>query len=767
MPTSRTRFAVLLWIAAMASAALADIPWRTDWQWTWVAGSANTNQLTTYGVQGVPAASNVPGARSSAASCRDDAGGFWLFGGEGYSAVGAGTLSDLWRYDPAAGCWTWIKSFDISDQNGIYGELGLPATSNRPGAREKAVVWPDGTGGLWLFGGFGRSSIGNKASLNDLWRFDIATTNWTWVKGAKIINQPGVYGTRGTPHGLNCPGARYSALSWTGDDGALWLFGGNGWDGASNAGYLNDLWRFDPLTTNWTWIKGSATINQQGIYGVAGTPAPTNAPGARTSAAGCVDADGMFWLFGGYGRAATGADGRMNDLWRFDLATERWTWVKGSSATNQHGIYGVLGESAPANTPGARDIAMMCPDGLGAIWMFGGYGLAEADTNMGRLNDFWRYDPTTTNWTWVKGTAITNHPGTHGTKGSPSENNVIGARTSAIGWTDESGAMWLFGGYGMNDVGAWGRFNDLWRYPQTHSAAFTTDGTPGAALAGPTNQTVIHGGNCDAVTALPPATHHFVHWTWASATYSNANPVTITSVTTNMTFTAVFALSLTTPDAPTGMSASINGNDFNKVVVSWSASARANSYEVWCGTNADSTTATMLADTADTSYDDTSAVPNMMSYYWIKAKNAAGTSAFSVGASGFPGVFGPMIMANGMVGDDITIAYGQALTLTARLYAEPYTGVNVDWWVAAYAQDSGAWYYLNSAMGWTAFDGNTLNCWPIYMGALYDLPMTTLTSGLTLAPGVYNIWFAVDYPMDGVLDLSGQYLLSRVTITAE
>src|ERR1035437_7061255 len=40
-------------------------------QWTWVSGSNQTNQLGTYGAQGVAYPANIPGARSSASSWID------------------------------------------------------------------------------------------------------------------------------------------------------------------------------------------------------------------------------------------------------------------------------------------------------------------------------------------------------------------------------------------------------------------------------------------------------------------------------------------------------------------------------------------------------------------------------------------------------------------------------------------------------------------------------------------------------------------------
>ena len=44
-------------------------------------------------------------------------------------------------------------------------------------------------------------------------------------------------------------------------------------DSAGNAGYLNDLWKYDRTNNEWTWVSGSNTVNQAGIYGTKGTAA--------------------------------------------------------------------------------------------------------------------------------------------------------------------------------------------------------------------------------------------------------------------------------------------------------------------------------------------------------------------------------------------------------------------------------------------------------------------------------------------------------------
>jgi hypothetical protein len=119
-----------------------------------------------------------------------------------------------------------------------------------------------------------------------------------------------VYGTLGVPASGNIPGGRAPAAYWTDKAGNFWLFGGLGYDGAGNYGYLNDLWEFNPSTMLWAWMGGSSTIaclytqdgNEcapQGVYGTLGTPAVGNVPGGRSGAQSWIDAEGNLWLRGG------------------------------------------------------------------------------------------------------------------------------------------------------------------------------------------------------------------------------------------------------------------------------------------------------------------------------------------------------------------------------------------------------------------------------------------------------------------------------------
>ena len=285
--------------------------------WAWISGSNTIEQSGSYRTKGITDSHNIPGARHSSTSWNDAAGNQWLFGGTGYDSTGTlGSLNDLWRWDGTN--WTWISGSNTVNQSGNYGTIGDPLGTNIPGARHSSISWNDAAGNQWLFGGTGYDSTGTIGSLNDLWRWD--GTNWTWISGSKIVDQPGIYGTKGTADNANIPGARHQAISWIDTNGYLWLFSGTGYDSTGTTGSLNDLWRWNG--TNWTWMSGSDTVNQSGTYGIKGFADSANIPGARHQAISWTESNGNLLLFGGTGYDSTGTTGSLNDLWRFKLLLE-------------------------------------------------------------------------------------------------------------------------------------------------------------------------------------------------------------------------------------------------------------------------------------------------------------------------------------------------------------------------------------------------------------------------------------------------------------
>lgn len=363
-------------------------------QWTWISGSDLIDEPGFYGTKGVAHPANVPGARYSAGCWTDAAGRLWLFGGYGLGAPGTvGCLNDLWRFDPATRLWTWVGGSDGPDEPGVYGAKGITSPSNTPGAREGAVCWRDTSGRTWLFGGSGFGQPGYSSVLNDLWRLDEATLEWTWVSGDCNTDQLGVYGTKGVADFTNVPGARANAATWSDSAGRLWLFGGEGWgsDFEGNVYLLNDLWSFDPATGLWTWISGSDVVDAAGTYGTQDVASATNIIGARRRPMTWSPSDGMFWLFGGDGNGEAGQAGFLQDLWEFNPNAGIWTWVGGSKTPSMVGIYGTRGVPAATNLPGSRSFSVSWIDPEGRFWIFGGSGYAKDGTYSGLLNDLWCY----------------------------------------------------------------------------------------------------------------------------------------------------------------------------------------------------------------------------------------------------------------------------------------------------------------------------------------------------------------------------------------
>jgi len=226
-----------------AQGVLNDL-WKWDGlNWTWVSGSDRSYAAGVYGIRGVAAPGNFPGARRGSVAWRDSAGNLWLFGGYGYDSAGLGSLNDLWKWDGAS--WTWVSGAATVNAPGVYGTRGVASTGGVPGARQSAIGWTDSEGNFWLFGGSGYGSDeATEGELNDLWRWD--GTGWIWVSGSDTVNATGVYGSLGFAATGNFPGARYSGVSWIDAAGNLWLFGGYGLDANADEGSLNDLWKIRP-----------------------------------------------------------------------------------------------------------------------------------------------------------------------------------------------------------------------------------------------------------------------------------------------------------------------------------------------------------------------------------------------------------------------------------------------------------------------------------------------------------------------------------------
>lgn len=494
----------------------ANICFSQNWAWMKGSNIAAPSPIGVYGTMGVGAAANTPGSRENSVSWTDAAGDLWIFGGYGQPAVlgAAGYLNDLWKFNISTNTWTWMKGTNLTNQFGIYGSKGVASATNNPGGRYQASSWIDGSGNLWLFGGQGYGASGSSGSLNDLWKYNIASGEWTWMKGATVINQLGVYGTLNVSSATNNPGARYFGNTSKDLAGNFYLYSGTGYNSATTG--AADLWRYSPVTNEWTWIGGSNVAPAAAVYGTQGVAAVTNNPGSLSGGVSWSDLSGNLWIFGG------GATNNLKGaLWKYDIATGWWTWMKGSSSLNEAGVYGTQGIAASANVPGGRSLIRAgWTDSAGDLWFFGGqtysFGLRAN-------NDLWKYNINTNQWTWMKGSNTYGQSGTYGTQGVAAPANKPGARWTSTAITDLNGGLWLFGG---NPA-----FNDLW---YMSLCAF-----PSVPVLSAT-ATTICSGSSTTISITSGSLNGATNWQWYTVSCGGTSAGSGTSITVSPTSTTTY-----------------------------------------------------------------------------------------------------------------------------------------------------------------------------------------------------------------------------------
>ncbi len=72
----------------------------------------------------------------------------------------------------------------------------------------------------------------------------------------------------------------------------------------------------------------------------------------------------------------------LNDLWKYSISNNSWTWISGNNTINQNGIYGIQGISSSNNIPGSRDNSISWIDSLNNnLFLFGGQGYDSVGNN--------------------------------------------------------------------------------------------------------------------------------------------------------------------------------------------------------------------------------------------------------------------------------------------------------------------------------------------------------------------------------------------------
>jgi hypothetical protein len=197
------------------------------------------------------------------------------------------------------------------------------------------------------------------------------------MNGSSVYGQTAIYGTMGIPDINNTPGGRECYAKWKGNNNDLWVFGGRGW--GTGFGLRNDLWKYDIVNNEWTWMSGDSTsADSVSISESQCISSIYNIPSVRFENRAC-------WNLGGRNFITFGGFFLFNDLWNYNVSNNEWTLLKGSVTPYLSSIHGIKYVSNISNTPGGRGGSIAWSDSSCNLWLFGGY-----DTT-GTWNDMWRF----------------------------------------------------------------------------------------------------------------------------------------------------------------------------------------------------------------------------------------------------------------------------------------------------------------------------------------------------------------------------------------
>ncbi len=306
---------------------------------------------------------------------------------------------------------------------------------------------------------------------------------WTWMKGSPYViggvnDSLGVYGVKGVADSNNVPNPRSKMIYWKDSQGDFWFFGGTGY-----FGWQNDIWKYNVASNRWTWMHGPQyNTNTAGDPGLMGVPAALNVPQANANRYSWYDkAHDNLWLWQ-----------NDNKLWRYQVATNMWTWIANMPPTNTVS-FGTQGVEAASNNPGNLQGAATWCDTSGNLLLFGGQGYnaeyyvdVNCNGNMQQLitNNIWKFNTNTQMWTWLKGDSLKNcwamvatDGFNYGTLGLESPNNHMARRKEVTVWQGEDGMVYVSEGRANYSLVNYTSLLGIYRYnPQTNNWTHMSEG---------------------------------------------------------------------------------------------------------------------------------------------------------------------------------------------------------------------------------------------------------------------------------------------------
>lgn len=156
------------------------------------------------------------------------------------------------------------------------------------------------------------------------------------------------------------------------------------------------------------------------------------------------------YIFGGYGRDSASTLGLLSDMWRYNITSQNFAYLSGSTFVNDGGTVGGLGVFSSNYTPPARrsyGANLVYLSSKNSLYLFGGSngnGLTSCI-----YNDLWQYSLTSNQWAFLNGSVGCQvSTGVYGTKLVEDPSNVPGFRYGHFMFTIGT-QIYLYAGRGV------------------------------------------------------------------------------------------------------------------------------------------------------------------------------------------------------------------------------------------------------------------------------------------------------------------------------
>jgi predicted Ser/Thr protein kinase len=331
----------------------------------WKLDVRNNYTWVNYTVEG-----DKPAPRGESIIWIDSQDNLFIFGGNNDS-LGTLTYSDLWMFNSTSMQWNLLRN----ESDLVRGELGNGTSETHPGPRFGAASWTQNDNELWFFGGIGVPSV---FIYSDVWKYTIDSDTWTWMSGQSELSfGPTDDVEYNTPSTTALPGSTYGAGVTQDTDGNVWIMGGRNFE------TTNQLWRFNPISLEWTLLNGTLRLNNgtvvrkvyQNYYDV-GIYSPTAYPPNPLKCPLIYSGDGLLTLVlgEGYDPEMSSSQYLMN-LWSYNISSGLWAFMYGQQGRQ----YANFQQSDLANSPGVRTGFGMI--GTGSAWVIRGFYLPTSPTD--------------------------------------------------------------------------------------------------------------------------------------------------------------------------------------------------------------------------------------------------------------------------------------------------------------------------------------------------------------------------------------------------